>query len=461
MDKLLLRGGRVIDPSQDMDRTADVLIADGKIAGIFEAGTGPQDADTEVRDCEGKWVMPGLIDVHVHFRDPGQTYKEDIFTGCEAAAAGGFTTVCSMPNTNPLVDDVGTVRYIIDTAARACGVRVLPSACITAGQRGTEVTDMEALKEAGACGFSEDGRSVDDPMVMRQGLQRAASLGMPIFDHTELGGLAKGGAMHRGRYSELAGLQGIPAEAEAEIAIRDMLLAKETGCRIHLSHISATESLDLIRLAKSWGLDVTAETAPHYFTFTDRDVIVGGLPEDGGNVPLPEGYDPDSYHVSETPAGLKADSHRKMNPPLRSAADRENVIKALVDGTLDVIATDHAPHSPGEKSAPFADCPNGIVGLETSFAASYTALVDKGHITPMRLVSLMSTNGAKVLGCDGGSLKPGARADVAVADPEAVWNVDPSEFKTKGENTPFEGMELKGRIELTVAGGKVIYRRDK
>lgn len=461
MKKLLLRGGRVIDPSQNMDKTADVLIRDGKIAGIYEACTGPQDADTQVEECGGKWIMPGLIDVHVHFRDPGQTHKEDIFSGCEAAAAGGFTTVCCMPNTKPLVDEAETVRYIIDRAAEACGVRVLPSACITVGQQGTEVTDMESLKKAGACGFSEDGRSVDDPMVMRQGMLRAASLGMPIFDHTELGGLAKGGAMHRGKYSELAGFQGIPSEAEAEIAIRDMLLAKETGCRIHLSHISTRESLDLIRLAKSWGLDVTAETAPHYFIFTDRDVIVGGLPEDGGNVKLPEGRGADSYHVTVSPSGLLVDSHRKMNPPLRSAEDRNSVIMALMDGTLDVIATDHAPHSPEEKSVPFEKCPNGIVGLETSFATSYTALVEGGYITPLRLVSLMSTNGAKVLGCDGGSLKPGARADVAVADPEAVWTVDPAEFRTRGENTPFEGMELRGRIDLTVAGGKVIYRRDK
>lgn len=450
MGNICLRNGRVIDPLQKIDMAADLCIRDGKIEGIYEPGTAPA-ADAEIIDASGRWVIPGLVDVHVHFRDPGQESKETIESGCRAAAAGGFTTVCCMPNTKPLVDNPDTVRYIIEKAKAANGVRVLPSACITVRQQGREVVDMAALRAAGACGFSEDGRSVADPGIMRQAMQLAKSLDMPIFDHTEQAELAAGGCMNKGRYADLAGLQGIPPEAEEMIAIRDMLLARETGCRLHLSHISTRGSIDLIRLAKSWGVRVTAETAPHYITLTDRDVIAGteGMPVRQGAA---------AYHIKESPSGICVDTHRKMNPPLRTRRDRNAAIYGLIDGTLDVIATDHAPHTVAEKSKPFDKAPNGVIGLETSFSVCYTELVGNNFIAPARLVALMSTNPAGVLGQGGGTLRAGERADVAVIDPGAEWTVPRSGFESKAENTPFAGMHLRSRVVMTICAGQVIYR---
>lgn len=454
--KTIIKNGRVIDPSQMLDRTADVVISDGVIEGIYEAGdrayaellrqTG---GEAELIDADGLWVVPGLIDTHVHFREPGQEYKEEIRTGCLAAAAGGFTAVCTMPNTRPFVDDVETVNYIKEKERKANGVKLLQSACITKGQKGEELTDMAALKAAGVYGFSEDGRSVDSLMLMREAMLLARSLNMPILDHTEEKAIIKKGAcMNDGRVSELLGLTGIQPEAEELIAARDILLAKETGCRLHLQHISTLGSLDIIKAAKSWGIPVTAETAPHYFALSDGDVGVrDGEPADG------------TYHCVMTPSGRKADTHKKMNPPLRTRRDRYAVINALIDGTLDVIATDHAPHSAEEKSKPFDEAPFGIIGLETSFAVNHTELVRKGFIEPTRLISLMSTNPARILGYDGGTLRRGARADIAIIDPEEEWQINADEFLSKGRNTPFDGMQVTGRVRMTIADGRIIYKR--
>ena len=450
MNRIIIREGRLIDPSQNMDKSADIVIEDGKVYGIFEAGKAPYIDGDSIFEAEGLWVVPGLIDVHVHLRDPGQEYKEDIESGCRAAAAGGFTTLCCMPNTSPVIDSVETVEYIINKAAKANGVRVLPSACITMGQKGETLTDMAALKAAGACGCSEDGRSVDDAMKLREGMLLAKSLDMPIFDHTESRELALGGSMNRGYISELLGIKGIPHEAEETIAIRDMLLAKETGCRIHISHVSSAGTMDLIRLAKSWGVKVTAETAPHYLVFTDEDV----------QFDLKEN-DHKPYHITETPNGKFADSHKKMNPPLRTEADRQAAIRALADGTLDMIATDHAPHSIEEKSRPLEKALFGITGLETSFAVSYMQLVLTENITPMKLIALMSSNPAKLLGKGGGSLKVGERADIAIIDPEREWTVPLHDFESKAENTPFAGMRLKGRVMTTIAAGNIIYEYEE
>ncbi len=444
--RILITGGRVIDPSRQMDETADVVIDGGHIVSISAPGSVPMKGFDRIVMAEGLWVVPGLIDMHVHFRDPGMEYKEDILTGCEAAAAGGVTTVCCMANTRPVVDQPETIQYILERTQQACGVRVLPAASVTAGMKGDELSDFRALHKAGAAAFSEDGRSVERVDLMREALVQAHALGVPVLDHTEQPELVDSGCMHRGKISGMTGLQGIPAEAEEAIAIRDMLLAKETGTSIHLQHISTEGSLQLIRLAKEMGVSVTAETAPHYFTLTDGDIIASGGAKD-----LP--------HRSISPTGATVDSYRKMNPPLRGEKDRLAVIEALRDGTLDVIATDHAPHSGDEKSRPFATAPFGVIGLETSFAVSYTILVKENGLTPLRLIELMSTAPASVLRCGGGSLEPGARADVALFDVREEYTIPEQGFHSRSQNTPFAGMTVSGRTVMTIAEGKIIYER--
>lgn len=486
---IAITGGRIIDPEQQIDRIADIVLAGGKIFGIFECGKGKEEAlraageqagkvsgaaagdgaesaresskttdeDTKsvrVIDASGMWVMPGFIDVHVHFREPGQEYKEDIRSGCEAAAAGGFSAVCTMPNTVPVADCTDVIGIMKRSEAAACGVKVMPTAAITKGQKGTDLTDMEALKDAGVCGFSEDGRSVADLLVMRTAMIKAKSLDMPIFDHTEQHELT-GGCMHLGDASERLGLKGIPPEAEEMMTIRDILLAKETGCRLHLSHISTKGSLDLIRTAKSWGIELTAETAPHYFTLTDNDVEVRNA-EEGKSVT--EVMKNEKSHIVATPSGRHADTYRKMNPPLRSDDDRRAVIAAIADGTLDAIATDHAPHATEEKMREMQKAPFGVIGLETSFAISKTKLVDEGHITPSRLVELMSRNPARILGFDGGTLIPGRAADITIANPALRWTAGETDFLSKSENTPFAGMELTGKVTMTIIDGRIVYK---
>ncbi len=443
--RFLITGGRVIDPSSGMDTLADITVDSGKIASVVETGGTPVWGFDRIIDAEGKWVVPGLIDMHVHFREPGQVYKEDIETGCSAAAAGGFTTVCCMPNTVPVIDTPDRVRNALSKAKKACGVHMLQTASVTVGQEGEKLTDIKALQKAGAAALSEDGRSVANLSLMRMALRRAAELNMPVLDHTEQPELREGGVMNRGNYSRMTGLPGLPPEAEEAIAIRDILLAKELNVPIHLQHISTKGSLDLIRIAKEWGVRVTAETAPHYFTLTDSDVIVGG--------------GKGSYHCSKAPGGMIVDSHRKMNPPLRTEKDRQAVIEALRDGTLDAIATDHAPHSTEEKSRPFLSAPFGVIGLETSFAVSNTVLVKENGMEPLRLIELMSTAPAAILGCEGGTLNPGSRADIAILDPDAEYEVPAHGFRSKSVNTPFAGMKVSGVPVLTMASGEIIYEK--
>lgn len=444
--RMLITGGRVIDPASDIDRSADIVVDAGRIVSVNEPGQTPVGSFDRVIDAGGCWVVPGLIDMHVHFRDPGQEYKEDIFTGCESAAAGGFTAVCCMPNTMPVIDTPKKIKYVLQKAGNANGVRVLQTGAITVGQRGKELTDFAALKKAGAAAVTEDGHSVSSVKLMREALRKAAALGLPVLDHTEQPEIRDAGCVHRGTAAGLTGLPGIPEEAESMIAIRDMLLAEETGGAIHLQHISTSESLELIRMAKKRGIKATAETAPHYFTLTDEDIIVGGNSK--GN-----------YHRCKSPKGATVDTHRKMNPPLRSARDRQAVIDALMDGTLDAIATDHAPHSIEEKSREFIKAPFGVIGLETSFAMSNKVLVHDNGMSPSRLIELMSANPAKILGCGGGTLAPGTRADIAVLDPDEVWTVPASGFRSKSENTPFAGAEVRGAVVMTIAGGNVIFER--
>ena len=402
-----IAGGRLVDPTIGLDSIGDIYIKEGVIAAIrakgFEQGDIPE-GETQLAAADGALVVPGLIDLHVHFRDPGFCYKEDMTTGCASAAAGGFTTVCMMPNLKPITD---TPELVADLAKRSEGIRALPVGSITMGQKGTELTDAAGMKAAGACAISEDGRSVMDAAVMYRAMEQAAKADMPVFDHTE--------------DDSLAGT----AVGEAVIAVRDMLFAKETGCRLHLCHISCGLCLDAIRAAKANGLDVTAETGPHYFVF-DKSRATHG--------------------------------HFKMNPPLRTKEDVQAVIEAIKDGTLDVIATDHAPHSAEEKLCGYDKAMNGIIGLETSFPVSYTALVKGGHIGLDKLIRLMSCNGAAILRDNSrGTLRVGAAADVAVFDIRTPYVIDPAIFKSKGRNTPFEGMEVYGRTLLTICGGSTVY----
>ncbi len=405
---LCISGGRIVDPVQGLDAVGALYLTEGRVAAIraegFSAGELPA-GEAERIEVPGALVLPGLIDLHVHFRDPGFTYKEDMRTGCAAAAAGGFTTVCMMPNLNPVTD---TAEAVIAMKAGAVGINALPVGSITMGQKGKTVVDAAALRAAGACALSEDGRSVADAGVMLAGMRAAAEAGLPVFDHTEDDGL-------------------LGTEAgEACMAARDMILARASGAQYHLCHISARLSLDFIRAAKAAGYAVTAETAPHYFVF-DRSHATHG--------------------------------HFKMNPPLRTAEDVKAVIAALRDGTLDAIATDHAPHSAEEKEQGYEKALNGVIGLETSFPVSYTALVKAGHISLPRLVELMSANPAKILRDPArGTLRVGSAADVAVFDVETARRIDPASFRSKGRNTPFAGMETYGKTLLTVAGGNVVYR---
>ena len=418
----------------DTGERMDVLIEDGIIRSMQAPG-GTYSDEVQVIDATGKWVVPGLVDLHAHFRDPGSPEKEDIESGCRAAARGGFTTVCCMPNTKPVIDSDETVRYVDLWASRANGVHVFPISAITKEQAGKELVDIRSLVELptrcqeltgkGIAALSEDGKTLTDIRLMQRAMELSEEYDLPIFSHTEEQSLA-GGVMHRGRKAWELGLSGVPSEAEEIIVARDILLAKNTGCRLHLCHISTKGSVDLIRLGKSWGLNLTAETAPHYFTLTESSVV-------------------------------KENGLAKMNPPLREAQDVEAILEALSDGTIDVIATDHAPHTEAEKRLGMERSPFGIVGLETAFALGYTYLVKAGILSAEELIRKMSLNPARILGLDRGVIAPGKAADLAVIDVTEPYRIDPAEFASKSRNTPFGGMRVFGKVGCTIADGKVVY----
>ena len=422
---IILRGGRVLDPSRNVDETADVLIIDGKVES--SAGkTGSKD-DAETIDCSGLIVSPGFIDVHCHLREPGREDVETVETGARAAAAGGFTAVCAMPNTDPVTDNQAAVGFIIRQAQRANASRVHVIGAISVGQKGETLAEMGEMVAAGAVAVSDDGRPVVSAQLMRTALEYARSFSIPVIDHCEEPTLAHGGSMNEGIVSARLGLKGIPSEAEEIMAIRDILLARRTGGHVHLAHMSTAGSVELIRWGKERGINVTAEVCPHHISLTEERVV---------------GYD----------------TNAKMNPPLRSAKDVEALRDAVKDGTIDVIATDHAPHHYDEKEREFADAPNGIIGLETALAVSVTNLVETGHIDFGTLVDKMSCAPARIFGLPGGSLGKGSVADVTIFDPGREWDVDPTEFMTKGRNTPFAGMRLRGRAVCTIVGGRVVHR---
>ena len=420
---LLLRGGRVVDPSQGIDRIDDVLVRDGLVVAIGPAETG---AD-EMIDATGLIVAPGLVDMHVHLREPGREEDETIETGTRAAIAGGFTSVACIPNTEPPVDTQATVEFIHQKAMRADTCNVFVVGCVSRNREGKELADIGQLVEAGAVAFSDDGAPVYDAELMRRALEYCCMFDKPILAHEEVLELSRGGVMNEGIVSLLLGLAGMPASAEDVMIGRDTALAESTGGRLHVMHVSTAGGVDLVRMAKARGVRVTAEACPHHFTLTDEAL---------------RGFD----------------SNYKMSPPLRTAADVEAIIAGIVDGTIDCIATDHAPHAPEKKMLELDRAPFGIMGLETAVGLSVTRLVATGRIGWPRLIEAMSTLPARILGINRGTLRPGSVADITLIDPECVWQVDVKSFCSKSVNSPFDRWTLRGRAVATIVAGRVKYR---
>jgi dihydroorotase len=411
-----------------MDAVADVVIADGRVDRIGHAGhVGEGSREVEIIDCAGCVVAPGFIDVHCHLREPGREDVETIATGARAAAAGGFTAVCAMPNTDPVTDNQAAVGFVLRQGHRAEAARVYPIGAITIGQKGEALAEFGEMVGAGAVAVSDDGRPLVSAQLMRTALEYARTFGIPVADHCEEPTLASGGAMHEGVASARLGLKGVPAEAEEIMVIRDILLARRTGGHVHLCHVSTAGSVDLLRWGKERGVRVTAEACPHHLSLTEDAVL---------------GYN----------------TNAKMNPPLRTDDDVAALREAVRDGTIDVIATDHAPHHYDEKEREFADAPNGIVGLETALGVVVTCLVEPGLLDLPSLVERMSTAPARVFSLPGGTLRVGSVADVTVFDPTAAWTVDPARFLSKGRNTPYAGRRLRGRACYTIVDGRVIFR---
>lgn len=420
---ILIKNGRLINPSENLDKVMDIFVEDGIIK--EKAESIEKQADTVI-DAAGCYVMPGLIDLHVHFRDPGLTYKEDIETGSKAAAKGGFTTVCCMPNTKPVVDNVETVKYIIEKGEKTGLTNVLPVGAVTKNMAGTQITDVEELKKAGICAISEDGKSVMNSGVYRKAMKNAAKANVPVLAHCEDINLVEGGVINLGDKSSELGVKGISNAVEDVIAMRDIMLAKETGATLHLCHCSTKDSVEMVKRAKEEGIKVTAEVCPHHFSMCSDDITSN-------------------------------DGNFKMNPPLRAREDMKALIKGLQDDIMDVISTDHAPHSAEEKAKDLEHAPFGIVGLETSVALTVTNLVKKGYLTPMQMAAKMSYNPAKVLGIPKGTLDEGKIADITIINPDKEYTIDVNTFESKGKNTPFDGYKVSGEVEYTILNGKVVY----
>ena len=429
MPSLLIRNGTIIDPTQQLEASRDLLIRDGRVAAIYER---VNEKDAEVFDAAGLIVAPGFVDLHVHLREPGFEYKETIASGARAAVAGGFTSVCCMPNTNPVNDNSSVTSFIIEQGRAAKLANVFPIGAITQGSTGEQLAEIGEMKIAGVVAVSDDGKPVLDSGIMRRAMEYSRDFDLPVVDHCEDSCGAAGWTMHESEYSALMGLNGLPGAAEDLHVARDITLAELTGARVHIAHISTARSIDLVRQAKQKGLAITCEVTPHHFTLTDKDVYES-----------------------------RYDTNFKMAPPLRPHSDLEAIIEGLRDGTIDAIATDHAPHHANEKMLEFDHAPNGVIGLETAVSLTLDRLVHRGVISLSRMIELLSTNPARIFKLNRGNLKVGAVADLTIFDPNKEIKVDASKFQSKSRNTPFNGWELKGAAVAAIVGGRVVWRNDK
>ena len=420
---LLIKGGRVIDPASGFDQTVDLRIENGRITGL---GPGLDSPGAQVISAAGMVVAPGLVDLHVHLREPGFEEKETVATGRAAAARGGVTTLVAMPNTRPAAD-CPEVIALVREKAEPTGVRVLPAGAVSVGQRGQALTDFAALRRAGAPAVTDDGMPIQNQALLRQALRAAKAAGLPLLDHCEDRDLVGNYALNEGEVSQALGLPGRPAIAEELQVMRDAMLAEETGAHVHICHISTGKAVDIVRQAKARGVSITCETCPHYFLLTQQEVLRQG-------------------------------AMARVNPPLRTPEDRQAILDGLADGTIDAIVTDHAPHCQQEKDRPLPQAPSGMVGLEISLALSLTALYHTGLLPLSRVIGLMSASPAAVLGLDAGRLEVGGRADVVIFDPEERWTVDRERFASKGRNTPFHGFPVQGRVKYTISQGTIIYQ---
>lgn len=427
---LWIRNGHLLDPASQRDEVCDLYIEDGKVAAtgslLSDSEKKARREEAKVIDASGKYVMPGFVDLHVHLREPGFEYKETIRTGTAAMAKGGFTAVCPMPNTKPVTDSPEMIRRILDIAARDSKIHVYPVGAITRGQLGEEMADISGMVAAGAKAISEDGKSVMNAALYREAMREAARLDIPVLAHCEDKNMAGSGAMNAGRRAEELGIPGITNAVEDVIVARDILLAKETGVRLHLCHCSTADSVKMIQAAKADGLAVSGEVCPHHFSMTEDEI-----PED--------------------------DANYKMNPPLRSRNDVDALCEGLSRGVMEAISTDHAPHGEEEKKTSIAGAPFGIVGSETAYALAVTYLVKRGYLSPLQLVERMSTNPCRILGVPGGDLSVGSPADLVIADMDSEYVIDKNTFLSKGRNTPFHGMKVNGRVYLTIVGGEIVY----
>ena len=422
--KLLIRQGRFIDPVSGIGGVMDILVEDGRVAVL---GSNLQDDEAQVLDATGLVMCAGLVDMHVHLRDPGLEYKETIETGALAAARGGFTSIACMPNTRPAVDCPEQIAYVKSKAAGACGVNVWPIGSVSVGERGEELTDFEALKEAGAVALSDDGMPVQNANLMRDALILGHRHDLTVLSHCEDADMVKNYAVNEGRVSRQLRLPGRPAIAEEIMVARDAMLAEETGAAVHICHISTAKAVALVRRYKKKGVHITCETCPQYFSLTE-DIV----PEKG--------------------------SMARVNPPLRTKADVDAIIEGLKDGTIDAIATDHAPHSAEEKARPLTEAPSGMVGLETALAVTLTYLYHGKHMQLSDIIRKMTLNPACILRINKGRLSIGGEADIVLFDPDEEWTVDPEQFASKGRNTPFAGMKLKGKVKYTIVDGRIVYQ---